>query len=189
MSMRGRISTLSQLKIKQRLSNLRFGKHSVKTASKIGKLQMFKFTMSLRFQGVYTVLTACWKRSDISKNAVQSPCKRHGRPRRLHNDPRARLRTSSCVVGELTATTLWRPDRALIRTPNHGVCFEHAQKCAPSFGVLYDPKASTGGVTAELLVIVLRAPRRSACFSDAVGSPREHSLLWCNSGIVSASAS
>ena len=86
-----------------------------------------------RFHGVATALMPCWRRSDISKNAVQYPCKRHGRPRRLHNDPCVRPRSSYCVVGD-PAARLWWPygvPSALYkdaeRTPSDGVCFEYAQ--------------------------------------------------------------
>ena len=66
----------------------------------------------LRFQGVHTVLTACWRRRDISKNAIQSPCKRHRRPRRLHNNPCKRPWSSycvvfNCVVGDFTVRLWW----------------------------------------------------------------------------------
>ena len=62
---------------------------------------------SQRMRRAFTALPLRWGRSDISKNAVQSPCKRHGRPRRLHNDPYVRPRSSYCVVGDLTARLWW----------------------------------------------------------------------------------
>ena len=79
----------------------------------------------LRFHGVHTALTACWTCSDIQRNAVQFPCKRHGWARRLHNDPCAHPQSSYCVVGGLTAQLRWHC--ALTRTLRDSVCFEHAQ--------------------------------------------------------------
>ena len=43
----------------------------------------------------------CETGCDTSRNAVQSPYKRHGRPRRLHNVHCARPRSSFCVVETL----------------------------------------------------------------------------------------
>ena len=65
---------------------------------------------SQRMPRTFTALTLCWRPSDISKNAVQSPCKCHGRPRHLHNDPCVRPQSSYCVVWDLTAR-LWWPYR------------------------------------------------------------------------------
>ena len=43
-------------------------------------------------------------------------------------------RGAHCLVGDLTAP-LWRLHCALIRTPSHGICFEHAQNvhCRSAF--------------------------------------------------------
>ena len=62
---------------------------------------------ALRFHGVRIALTACWGRSDISKNVVKSPCKRHEWPRRLHNDTCVLPRSIYCVGGDLTARLWW----------------------------------------------------------------------------------
>ena len=62
---------------------------------------------SKRMRRAFTALPLRWGRSDISKNSVQSPCKRHGRSRRLHNDPCVRPRSSYCVVGNLFVWLWW----------------------------------------------------------------------------------
>ena len=143
--------------------------------------------LSLRVHGAHsacaalsTALPLCWGRSDISKNAVQSPCKRHGRPRRLHNDPLCaptelllRCRRPYCAA----MVTLRRPLCALLgrRANAERRClFWVCSKCAPSLGVLCDPTVSNGDATA-----LLRWCLRSYCahlgvlqfFRITVGSP------------------
>ena len=129
---------------------------------------------ALHFHSVCTALTTCLRHSDISKNAVQSPCERHGRPQLLHKDHCARLQSSYCIVGDLTAQ-LWWPHCALIRTLSHSVCFEHAL----SFGVRYIHTVSTGDVTVLLhrclrsycahLGVLHFSLRLWACFSGVTG--------------------
>ena len=64
---------------------------------------------ALHFHSIQTALMACCSRCiDISENAVQSPCKRYGRPQHMHNDPCVHPRSSNWVVRDLTAQ-LWRP--------------------------------------------------------------------------------
>ena len=78
-------------------------------------------TRSLRFHGTHNACTVLSWRSHCADGVlktqwhlqerhtnVQYPCKRHGLPRHLHNDPCARTRSSYCVGGDLTAR-LWRP--------------------------------------------------------------------------------
>ena len=64
---------------------------------------------TLRVHDVCTALTACYmyRRSDISKDAVQSQCKRYGPQWWLLNVPCARPRRFYCIVGDLTPC-LWR---------------------------------------------------------------------------------
>ena len=87
-----------------------------------------------RFHGVCAALPrrsstveTRWKRRENSMDAVGTPWKRHGLPRRLHYDLRARPRSPRRVDEVLTALPR-RPHGALIRTPSDGVCFEHVQK-------------------------------------------------------------
>ena len=72
--------------------------------------------------------------------------------------------------------TLRRPHCALIRTPSDVVCFEHVQ--------IARRRSAFYAIPQRLLAMPLRccgdacdrttrAPRRSASFFDAVGSPRE----------------
>ena len=56
-----------------------------------------------RFHSVATALRMQWHLQE----RLQSPCKRRGRPRRLHNDPCVRPRSSYCVVGDFTARLWW----------------------------------------------------------------------------------
>ena len=84
--------------------------------------------------------------------------------------PCARLRSSHCVVGDLTAR-LWRPygDPTTLFQERPGIAkprrlFLAYSKCESSFGVLCDLTASIGDAASEMLAIVLRAPRRSAFF-------------------------
>ena len=42
-----------------------------------------------------------WSVLSMVRFVPNSPCKRHRRPRRLHNDPCARPRSSYCIVGTL----------------------------------------------------------------------------------------
>ena len=78
-----------------------------------------------------------------------------------------RYRRPYCV----TMVTLRRPHYALIRTPSDGVCFEHAQSARSRFLRTHSVYWRCHCVAAVVLAIVLRAPRRSAFFLDAVGSP------------------
>ena len=56
-----------------------------------------------RFHGFATALRTQWHLQEC----VQSPCKCHGWPQHLHNDPCVRPRSSYCVVGDLSSGLWW----------------------------------------------------------------------------------
>ena len=116
-----------------------------------------------------TAHMAFWRLSDISKNVTHSQCKGHGWPQRLHIDPCVHPLSSYCIVWDLTAL-LWRPHCALIRMPSQSVCFEQAH-LGSAFYVTSQLYWPCHWIAAEMIAIVLHAPRHSAFFLDAVGLP------------------
>ena len=96
----------------------------------------------------FTVLTACWRRSDTSKNAVQS-----------FNDNNTCVHPSSySVVGGLTVQ-LWQP----YGDPT-ALLLEIVWSSMRSHSIYWRCHRTA----AEMLAIVLHAPRHSAFFLDAV---------------------
>ena len=59
---------------------------------------------ALPFHRICTALT-CVEDAVTSQRTPYNLCKCHRRPRCLHNDPCVHLRSSYCVVGDLTAST------------------------------------------------------------------------------------
>ena len=143
--------------------------------------------LSLRVHGAHSTCAALSRRCHcVSKNAVQSPCKRHGRPRRLHNDPCVRPRSSYCVVGDLTARRLCDLTAShlrSIRTPS-----EHRVTVfvLSMFKVRTVARRSMRPhrvqwrchcVAAVMLAFVLRAPRRSAIFRTPLDHREDTTLV------------
>ena len=132
---------------------------------------------ALCFHGIHTALTMCWKCSDISKNSWHL--------KECHTISMQRPRTTTaftqlplCAPVELllhcrrlycaALVTLRWPHCAPIRKPSHSNCFEHAQTkmraIVPRSMRSHSVYWGCHCIAAEMLVIILRAPRRSALF-------------------------
>ena len=141
---------------------------------------------SQRMRRAFMALPLRWRRSDIWKNAVQSPCKCHGRPRRLHNGPCVRPWSSYCVVGDLTARLWWPYGDPLrsIRAPSERQVRVFVLSMLKVRTVVWRSMRPhrvqwrCHCVAAVMLVFVLRAPLRSAIFRTPWDHREDATLVW-----------
>ena len=130
---------------------------------------------SQRFHGAHNACIVLSRRShcaDISKNALQSPCKCDGQPWHFYNDLFACTGSSYCVVTYLTAR-LWQPygDPTVFLFEHRATAFvlcmlkvcAMVQLSMRSHSFIWNCHC----IAAEMLAIVLCAPQLSAFFLDA----------------------
>ena len=138
--------------------------------------------LSLRVHGAHSTCVAFprrWGRSDISKNAMQSPSKCHGRPRRLNNDPCVRphapiamLKTLLRGFGDLTAYPL-----RYIKTPSDGVCFEYA-KSAHRRSAFYATPVCPMAMPLRCCSDACVRTARTSAFCNFLGHREDAALVW-----------
>ena len=131
-----------------------------------------------------TMFALCWWRVEDAvisqKNTIQSPCKRHGSPQHLHNDPCAHPRSQLLLHRRrpycAAMVTLRWPHCALIRTQSDSVCFEYSQsvcRCL-AFYVIGDATV----FTAVMLAIILLTHLGILYFSWKPWNRHYAALVW-----------
>ena len=138
-----------------------------------------KFLLELGSHDTFIALTMCALRFHCVCFVLMGCCRKEhhkflgkcdGRPWCWHN-PCVRPRSSYCKRPYCAAMAPYGDPTVLLLERRAKAFVLSYSKYVPSFGVLCNPKACTVNVAVETIVIVLRAPRLSAFFFDAIGLP------------------